>query len=152
MTDKRLMRSIYVFCAVLLGGCAFGGSVDNDPLPDPQRLASRIEKFTQAIANDDWQTRYDLSSPMIRGTSTLDEYKRGFRTDPQRLRWEMHGRLVEKCSCRQTRFLSCVLLTETEVTKPGQAPITERVLQIWEYDDTDWYWAYLAPGHRCPPK
>lgn len=156
--------------ALLLAGCAThapkAGSAGANALPRQVRLASRLSDYHHALGKRDAKMLYIMSPPYIQAQMTLDNFRSELGMDG---RWaamphmDITTTMDRTCSCQvailqftgattgQTEALWCRLLLDSTVTDAHGHSARFRSLEMWQYMDGEWYFAYPEGGaHTCP--
>jgi len=114
-----------------------------------------MEAFHSALARNDIETWYKMSTPMMRDNMDLQTFKKSLRQDKDnhgRMETKMTATLFRRCSCHPMGdALRCVLIADVAILENGESR-RERPLEMWEYTHGDWYWGYLGAESRgrCP--
>jgi hypothetical protein len=114
------------------------------------RLGIRVKNRYSAIAENNAKTQYDMVPPAIRRNMTFEEWKKyaGLdQTQQQSAQKVVQGELEKICYCGPSMYengsqtLRCTLFVRV-TTEDGGHRKPNRLFQMWESVDGEWYHGY----------
>ncbi len=153
--SRLLLLVILLFSA----GCAQTPAQSGE-VPAQERLSARVEAWYRAVGTRDSNTMYAMIPPYVRSQMTLEEYKKDSGLDEQGAsvpHMQISASVEKPCSCMTGIFMAptpttrCVLLMNLKVTDATGKQTKHKNLEMWEYQDGEWYMGYPGEGEdTCP--
>ncbi len=157
---RAISVAIAAFVLGFLYACQTPGAITSSRpetvvVPDEARLRARLAEFHNALGANDISRRYAMAASGIRDRMTFEEFKKDLRWDEnaaRRKETKISASLARACSCAPMKALRCVLIVDITIEEAGGKVITEKPLEMWEYDGGEWYWGYIGADSRgrCP--
>ncbi|HXX10048.1 MAG TPA: hypothetical protein VEK05_00915 [Burkholderiales bacterium] len=123
-------------------------------VPELPLLRTRVKEFWRAVGAHDVVTHYEMTTPTVRKRVPLEAFKKtwSWEDQPQFPVQSIAADLLSVCNCVELRLLRCTVALDLAIDQAGEPSRNERILQMWEFADGQWYEAYSgAPiERRCP--
>ncbi len=145
-----------LLAAFVAGACQTAPTKGGSTMPYETKLKARLREYHEAMGRKEIEKLYAMSSPTIRRSMSLDDYKKDLRWEQVGAKMapmEVQADLGRGCNCVDMGgFMRCVLVVDVAINEAGKQPRTERPLEMWEYMGGEWYWGYTGPQSRgrCP--
>jgi hypothetical protein len=150
-------RTFVLLSLVLMTACSTTPKKESFGATDTHRLAARVQSYWAKWAQNDFQSVYQLESPRIRSLTSFEDWKRDYHLDePQDAEFirVLGGKIVRMCRCIEyerpdyPRVLRCPFVAEVSMSR-GKSTLHERILEMWEYVDGEWYHGIDLEGQDC---
>jgi hypothetical protein len=137
-----------VFLAVLLAGSVAAALLERDASFPEGSAEAVVQRYVQAVEEDDWETIHALLSAELREECPVEELTAG------RSAWDRGDRRI---TLEETRTLGETLLVTVEVTESrfegpfGTSSWSYEVQYSLTEEDSEWRFSdYPRPFYRCP--
>ena len=126
-------------------------------VPKETRLKSRIQELHAAIGAKDVNTWYAIVPPYIRTKMTLEDFTKEQRLDqattdssPKKTLARLE-KLCYPCGVIGPRpeTLRCYLIVHATTEEPEKGKREDRIGEVWEYIDGEWYWGMFGEYSSC---
>jgi hypothetical protein len=150
-------RTFVLLSLLLMTACATTPKEESSGTMDTHRLAAQVQSYWTKWAQNDFQSIYQLESPRIRSHMSIADWKREYHLDePQDAKSikVLSGKLVSMCRCTEyerpdyPRVLRCPFVAEVTMSR-GKSTLHERILEMWERVDGEWYHGIDLEGQDC---